>query len=128
MKGKHEKRCRKGHMHTVKLSDCNPTAVGIYLHWLCSGKFAIEVENAPDSVAYYHHLSEACLLGDRLLDTRYVNAAIDAIVDLSDQISSWDWPVPGDSTVEFVSKQTPVSSPFRRLMVDMFACYGSADL
>lgn len=66
--------------HTIQLPEDEPEIFGIYVHWLYYDTLPVSC-NEPSSE--YLNLMKAYTLGDKLLDTKFQDTVIDAIVDKS---------------------------------------------
>lgn len=113
--------------HTIRLPEDEPEIFGIYVHWLYYDKLPVYC-NEPGRAANQEYLKlvKAYTLGDKLMDTEFQNAAIDAIVEKSNSTASDGkryYPVA--EVVEFAYNNTHVSAPIRRLLVDMHVSVGS---
>lgn len=114
---------------TVQLPEDEPEIFAIYVHWLYYGTVPVvchEAGDSNDADAEYLNLAKAYTLGDKLMDTKFQDATIDAIVEASNIINtngtSW---YPGTEVVQFVYDNTNESASIRTLLVDMFLMAGS---
>lgn len=76
----------------------------------------------------YLKLIKAYTLGNKLMDTGFQNAAIDAIVEKSHSVASDGkryYPVAEVVKFAYNDKNTHASAPIRRLLVDMHVSVGS---
>jgi hypothetical protein len=114
--------------HPIDLTDENPKVFQAYLHWLYSRKVAAETRlaNACGDASGYHlelHynlLVKSYLLGEKLMDSTYQNAVMEAIT----YGAAIGCGFPGDECVRLVYKRTTASSPLRKLLVDFWVWMG----
>lgn len=110
-------RWRESAQRTVTLPDDDPWIFGIYVHWLYHGTIASIEDNDE-----FMDLAKAFVLGDKLLDSKFNNAVIDAIVDKSRfTLHDGNMWFPSERVVEYIYAHTTESSPIRELMVDLWA-------
>ncbi|RAO65898.1 uncharacterized protein BHQ10_001910 [Talaromyces amestolkiae] len=115
------------HTGTIQLSEDEPEIFGIYVHWLYYNKLPVCC-NEPGCAANQEYLKlvKAYTLGNKLMDTGFQNAAIDAIVEKSTSAASDGkryYPV--TEVVEYAYNNTHLLAPIRRLLVDMHVSVGS---
>lgn len=112
--------------HTIELPEDEPEIFGIYVHWLYYEKLPVSC-NEPSSE--YLNLMKAYTLGDKLLDTKFQDTVIDAIVDKSVTPAQTGacW-YPTDEEVEFAFNNTSDSAPIRTLLVDLYVFAGCSRL
>lgn len=107
----------------VKLPEDEPKAFALYINWLYSGKVPAHSEDANTD---YNHLLNAYTLAERLLDTEFHNAVIDAVVERSqDKVTCGAPRFPASLTIYHAFNNTESSAPIRRLLVDMYVNNGS---
>jgi hypothetical protein len=107
---------------TFELPEDDPQTFALYSHWLYCGKFPVIYEGNNRYKEYYD-LVNAYVLGDKLLDVKFQNSAIDAIVEKSSA------PDPHDgkryhpfraSLISHAYSRTTESATIRKLFVDMY--------
>lgn len=115
--------------HTIRLPEDEPEIFSIYVHWLYYGTFPVYCDK-PGRPANQEYLKlvKAYTLGDKLMDTVFQNAAIDAIVEKSTSMASdgHKW-YPDTEVVEFAYNNTNKSAPIRQLLVDMYVSVGHSE-
>lgn len=104
----------------VELSEENPAVFGLFVHWLYSGKVAVNTDERKAADLLF----EAYKLGDKLRALRFMNYTIDICATSSMK--------PTDDFVatlspEYVYKHTPSESKFRRLYRDLWICESTWD-
>jgi hypothetical protein len=112
----------------IDLTDENPKIFQAYLHWLYSRKVATETSLANDCgdasgghpELEYNLLSKSYLLGEKLMNSNYHNAVMEAITYGAAIGCSF----PGDECVRLVYKRTTASSPLKKLLVDFWVWVG----
>ncbi|EED24537.1 conserved hypothetical protein [Talaromyces stipitatus ATCC 10500] len=108
--------------NTIELPDDEPEIFGLYHHWLYYGTLPVFCD---DVNVEYVNLIDAYTLGDKLLDTRFQDTAIDAIIERSISKGSdgkmW---YPGQGVIEHAYNNTNESALVRTLLVDMYVSAG----
>ncbi|CAG8899964.1 unnamed protein product [Penicillium egyptiacum] len=107
--------------HTLELPEDDPQIFSLYSHWLYFGKIPVIPKEKSQSKEY-HDLVEAYVLGDKLLDAKFQNSAIDAIVEKCSEPDAQDgkrW-YPGVDAITHAYKRTVKSATIRSLFVDMY--------
>jgi hypothetical protein len=68
----------------IELPVDSPKTIGLYVYWVYTGKL-LAGRNKPreDSTLTYMDLVDSYILGDRILDTKFQNSAIDAVIEIS---------------------------------------------
>lgn len=116
----------------VDLSDEIPDIFEVYLHWLYFKTLSTVQNQRPSSNTEYMELAQCYILGEKLLDVKFKNAVIDAMIDVLRNQPEDDLFIPGPLTVEIIYKGTTEDSLARTLLVDMWAAKagksGKADL
>ena len=118
------------------MKSIDPSVFAMYVHWLYHGTIAVlRGEAGSDSAdpkaahaiacAEYQMLVDAYILGDKILDSGFRNATMDAIVEKS-TLPTQDGRrfYPRFSTIRHIYKHTLASAPIRSLLVDMFVRHG----
>ena len=115
--------------HNFKLPEDDPELFALYLHWLCFAQISVMIEEdaaKEEAVEHrykvYHNLVDAYVLGDKLLDDKFQNSAIDAIVEVCSTPDAHDGKkyYPGVDVIRHAYNITTKSSIIRKLFVDMF--------
>ncbi|KUL85134.1 hypothetical protein ZTR_06255 [Talaromyces verruculosus] len=115
--------------HTIQLPEDEPEIFGIYVYWLYYGTLPVYCDKpGPPANQEYLKLVKAYTLGDKLMDTGFQNAAIDAIVEKSTSktLDEHEW-FPVTEVVEFAYNNTHKSAPVRRLLVDLHVSVAQGD-
>ena len=112
----------------------DPSLFAMYVHWLYHGTIAVLHSDSADpkaagaiSCAEYQMLVDAYILGDKILDSGFRNATMDAIVEKSTlkAQNGLRYSPPLD-TIQHTYKHTLPSAPIRSLLVDMFVLHGGS--
>lgn len=118
---------QESHERTVRLPEDEPEIFAIYVHWLYYATVPVVCGETGDMRDIeYLNLAKAYTLGDKLMDVKFQDATIDAIVETS-QVGLVDglrW-YPGTGVVQYVYQNTKVSASIRTLLVDMFLMAGT---
>lgn len=101
---------------TFELPDEDPETFHLYLHWLYSQKLPVIGENQCN--AEYFALAKAVVLEDKLQDSDFVNAAVDAIIDKS-RCSRMDGQAL-DIMAKYIYENTAKGFKARKLFVDFY--------
>ncbi|KUM58300.1 hypothetical protein ACN42_g8858 [Penicillium freii] len=114
--------------HTIELPEDDPKAFAIYSHWLYFAgipglrEAAKKGESAKQSAQEYYDLVSAYVLGDKLLDAKFQNSVIDAIIDTCSTADSRDRKVyfPDADAVSHAYNNTTKSSKIRQMLVALY--------
>jgi hypothetical protein len=106
----------------VRLEQEDPEIMQIYLNWLYRG--TLPVRHDEQGSGEYMELAQAYVLGDQLQDNDFTDAVIDAIIDKYQYYNVW----PGYNTVSYIFDNTADSAKARRLLVDIYAYVGNAEV
>lgn len=114
----------ESNIDTLKLPEVEPDIFAIYLHWLYFGTLPV-LHNASgpgsDPGNEDLELAKAYVLGDRLIDTKFQNAVVSAIVEKNSanllSINNW---CPSGEVIEYVYNNTHESAKIRKLFVDLY--------
>jgi hypothetical protein len=119
---------------TVRLEEDDLEIFKLYIHWLYRGTVFEFSENGYDyGTGQYWSAAKAYVLGDKLQDGNFCDAAIDVFIDGLQQADYQDsdiedmcvgWPYPG--IVPYIYENTPEVSKIRQLMVDIFVYKGDS--
>ncbi|KAG9515702.1 hypothetical protein KCV07_g7220, partial [Aureobasidium melanogenum] len=119
----------KKHVHDAKNKsviemglDVDVTAFRLYTEWVYSGRIqkgALEV-SAED--IDFSSIGQAYILGEKLQDQKFKNAVINLLLQTIITQGMMDLTFP-----TLVFKETSASAPLRRLLVDLYVCYGYKD-
>lgn len=114
--------------HTVDLPEDEPKVFALYCHWLYYATIPVRIEDPtkgrPGQRANkeYRELIGAYVLGDKLLDTKFQNSVIDALLETCSATNTQDGNryYPGIDGIKDAYKKTNESSKIRSLFVDMW--------
>jgi hypothetical protein len=109
---------------TVNLSEEQPGILGIYLHWVymkALPTFIVGSQNPGAENPEYKVLAHAYALGERLLDTSFKNAVLQALCDAIGNQPYYETTCLGATTIHIIYGGTTAGSPARRLLVDIWA-------
>lgn len=114
---------------TVQLPEDEPKIFALYVHWLYFGTLPVFCdEPGVEGDEEYLDLVKAYVLGDKLLDSKFQDTAVDAIVEKSvtaaQDGSLW---YPGAEPIEYAYRNTNTSARIRGLLVDMYVCFGRGE-
>jgi hypothetical protein len=108
---------------TIKLPEDDPEVFSVYQQWLYDRLIHTSSGNLfPQTDDEYEALVKAYILGEKLLDTDFKDAIIDAIVDKFRSQCCFDT---GLTTLVF--NETPSGSPLRRLWMDAYYHFGTSE-
>jgi hypothetical protein len=114
---------------TINLPDDEPKILKLYIHWLYYGTLPVFCDE-PGLLgnSEYLDLVKAYVLADKLLDTRFQDTAIDAIIEksCSNAKDGARW-YPVGEVIEYAYRNTTESAPVRELLVDMYAKHGHSE-
>jgi hypothetical protein len=117
---------KESQQRTIHLPDDEPEIFALYVHWLYYGTLPVFCdESGLPGNSEYLNLVKAYVLGDKILDSRYQDAAIDAIVEKcqSKAQDGANW-FPVGEVIRYAFDNTNESAPIRELLVDMYAIHG----
>lgn len=113
--------------NTIHLNDDCATTVKAYTTWLYTdtvpwdmdsiGRPRQREERAQEAEKVYIELAKAYVYGEKIMDTKYKNMVVEAIVYA---ISLFHWNM-GSESVSIIYAGTPSGSPMRRLITDQAA-------
>lgn len=115
--------------HTFKLPEDDPEIFALYLHWLYFAeipvmleKYAAKEEAARHRYKEYHNFVDAYVLGDKLLDGKFQNSIIDAILEMCSTPDAHDGRkyYPSMAVIKHAYIVTTESAGIRKLFVDLF--------
>ncbi|KAJ5853655.1 hypothetical protein N7534_006198 [Penicillium rubens] len=106
---------------TLELPEDDPQAFALYSHWLYFGKIPV-IDEGNNNYKEYYDLVSSYVLGDKLLDVKFQNSAIDAIVEKCSAPDPHDGRCyyPCASVVSYAYISTTESATVRKLFVDMY--------
>ncbi|KAL4870101.1 hypothetical protein BDV12DRAFT_184709 [Aspergillus spectabilis] len=114
---------KESEQRTIYLPDDDPKVLALYIHWLYYGTLAVlcDEPGLPGNSEYLD-LVKAYVLGDKLLDFAFQDAAVDAIIEKSRSVAQdgAKW-YPVGEVIEYAYNNTIDSAPIRELLVDMYA-------
>jgi hypothetical protein len=102
---------------TVQLPIENLESFKLYAHWLYTGTIPLPQFRKDETTKYFETLARLYILGEALLDTKFKNEVIGAIIATSQENSYW----PIGRPVAIIYNGTLPGSPARRLMTDVCA-------
>ena len=107
-------------LRTVHLPNDEPEMIAIYVHWLYRGTLPVSCDDSGIDTEYTN-LVKAYILGDRLLDFKFQNAAIDAIIEKvrTPERDNTRW-YPGLDVIIYAYANTTESALIRELFVDLY--------
>lgn len=109
---------------TVRFPDLETEVFRVYLHWAYTNTISTSDDNNGDSDEYLL-LAKLYVLGERLLDKAFQEAAIMAFVENADCYGANDKKhLPGEGTISFIWEHTISSSTIRDVVLDMFVDHG----
>ena len=111
----------EGNPGVVDLSDEKPDIFEVYLHWLYFKTLSTVQDQPPTSNPEYLELAQCYVLGEKLLDVKFKNAVIDAMIDVLVNQPEDDVFIPGPSTIKTIYEGTMEGSLVRTLLVDIWA-------
>ncbi|USP73218.1 hypothetical protein yc1106_00492 [Curvularia clavata] len=113
----------------IDLTDEDPAIFEIYVHWLYFRVLPTTAEDLDNTEVDFEFctLSKCYVLGEKLMDTAFKNAIIDAFTEAKFETPHLDLPSPGVIPVTIIYDGTPKNSPARRLMIKMWSKYATAD-
>jgi hypothetical protein len=113
--------------HAFKLPEGNPQIFALYSHWLYVGQIPVIVQNstkkevANNNYKEYYDLVKAYVLGDKLLDVKFQDSTIQAIVKKSAAPGTdGQRHYPGAGTIIYAYANTTESAKIRNLFVDIY--------
>jgi hypothetical protein len=121
-----KKEWKEGQTRVIKLPEDDPDIVAQYLDFVYHNRLVTQCKSQPDS--NYINLALLYVYGERVLDTFIQNTIIEHLLKLTAVINrnKPNHPhYPGPAVVEIIYKGITATSPFRRLLVDMYARHGS---
>ena len=104
---------------TIKLPDEDFDTVNNYIQWLYSGSVFCTTGDRSRRIEH-EYLVKLYVLGEGLLDARFQNRVIDAIVSLYGERVKNEYIVPGAKAIAIIYENTPQTSPARKMMVDIW--------
>jgi hypothetical protein len=121
-----KKEWAEGQTHIIKLPEDDPEIVTRYLDFVYHNRLVTQYKSQPDS--NYIDLALLYVYGERVLDIFIQNTIIEHLLKLTDVINRnhhGHRHYPGPAVVEIIYEGTTPTSPFRRMLVDMYARHGS---
>lgn len=114
---------KESQQRTIQLPDDDPGIFALYVHWLYCGTLPVVCDKSGSpGDSEYMDLVKAYVLGDKILDSRFQDTVIDAIVEKS-QSKGKDWKYwhPNIDVIKYAFANSNASAPIRKLLVDMYA-------
>jgi BTB/POZ domain len=111
---------------SIQLPDDEPKIFQLYVHWLYYDTFPVfSDEPGSSGNAEYLELIKAYILSDKLLDSRFQNAVIDAIIEKSvSKARDGSYWFPVGEAIDYAYSNTNESAPIRKLLVDLYVRHG----
>ncbi|KAF2993354.1 hypothetical protein E8E13_001164 [Curvularia kusanoi] len=113
--------------NAIELLDDDTESVSDYIKWLYGGTIVRKLypkseedsreKKAEEAEKVFVSLARAYVLGEKIIDVKYKNAVVRAVVVA---MTDSDWSM-GPESVGLVYSGTPPGSPLRRLIVENFA-------
>ncbi|CAD0081747.1 unnamed protein product [Aureobasidium vineae] len=97
-------------------------AFELYTEWVYSGRICKGASTARAKDTDLAFIGQAYILGEKLLDHTFRNAVVDFLLETVVATGSLDLTLP-----TLIFNETSASAPIRRLLVDLYACYGHKD-
>lgn len=96
----------------------------MYAQWLYTSTLPDVLNDTTDDGPDYLPFAKAWVFGDKVLDSRFRNTIIDAIMENKlerDEIiaTTWYW-TPSDPVIPYIYNNTTRESPLRRLLLDIW--------
>ncbi|KAJ5357609.1 hypothetical protein N7541_004767 [Penicillium brevicompactum] len=126
--------------HIVKLPEEEPKIFSIYLHWVYYGKLAVLVDRAQlptitglelqdrerrFSNEEYLQLLKACVFADKILDGKFHDTIIRAVVErILNKDASGYRRVPESTATVWLFNNAPISAPICQLVIDEYVREG----
>ncbi|KAJ0414044.1 hypothetical protein BJY00DRAFT_295821 [Aspergillus carlsbadensis] len=113
---------KESSQRTIQLPDDEPSTVALYVHWLYYRTLPVfcDEPGLPGN-AEYLDLVKAYVFGDKILDTTFQNAIIDAMIEKSGSKArdgaSW---YPVGEVLEYAYNNIAEPAPILELLVDMY--------
>lgn len=110
---------KEGQEGKVNLTDHDPYIFRLYAGWLYEGKIFCK-SNATTTARDYDTLIGLYLLGEYVQDKRFQDRVVDALLATYEEVNNSDTKrrIPDRCQITRIYKQTPMSLPLRRLIVD----------
>jgi hypothetical protein len=111
----------------IPLPHDDPDVVCLYLHWTYAGRILSRKSDSTneESDNEINFLVDAFIFGEKVQDSRFKDAVIDAAIKSTLSSDMDGVPCfPGVMAVNRAYKGTPPGSPLRRLMIDLWARHG----
>ena len=106
----------EGQAHEVKLSEDKAHVFGIYAGWLYTGKV---------NTTLWPYLARLYALGEKIIDSAFQDDVVNVLIARTPEKDTNDGrEFPGQRDVARIYRDTPVGSPARRLMLDLYAIHG----
>ncbi|GIJ92550.1 hypothetical protein Asppvi_001828 [Aspergillus pseudoviridinutans] len=117
---------KESQQRTIHLPDDEPEIFAVYMHWLYRRTLPVFCnEPGLPGTSEYLDLVKAYVLGFKILDLRFRDSTIDAIVEKSEsEARDGRCPCPSGEVVKYALDNTNESAPIRELLLDMCANWG----
>ncbi|KAK4619511.1 hypothetical protein CLAFUW4_11456 [Fulvia fulva] len=124
-----DKRWREGRSRIVELPDDDAEVVSAYVDWLYFRKIAskpISPPELPMDDGEYQLLAQLYVFGDKVQADAFCDSVLDAMAQKTDDVATdGTRTFPSHSAIMALYNGTPMGSPGRRFVVDMYAEYGA---
>lgn len=108
---------------TIPLPEDDPGVFSVYQSWLYIGLIHTRPKNTPSTPdGEYRTLVKAYILGEKFMDSNFKDSIADAIVEKLHSLRRFD-----TGLTDLVFENTPPQSPLRRLWLDTYYNFGSAE-
>ncbi|KAL3443961.1 hypothetical protein BJX65DRAFT_284423 [Aspergillus insuetus] len=114
---------------TIQLPEDEPSVVALYVHWLYYRTLPVfcDEPGLPGNTEYLD-LVKAYVFGDKILDTRFQNSIIDAMVAKSrSRAQDGDQWYPVGEVIEYAYHNLDEPAPILELLVDMYVTTASRE-
>jgi len=105
----------------VDLSDEDVEIFEVYLHWLYFKTLPTVCMDDIGRSSEYLLLAECYIMGEKIMDTGFKNAVLEALVDKERSPPFYGSRLPSKGAICIIYEGTREGSPARRLLVDMWA-------
>jgi hypothetical protein len=100
---------------SIDMSEHSLEDVKLYLHWLYER--TLPLAHDAHGIGTYRTLTNAYVFGEKVVDVQYKNCVLLSLIAAMKQIGSY----PEYMAINTIYEKTPVGSPARRLMRDIYA-------
>ncbi|KAF2260985.1 hypothetical protein CC78DRAFT_536017 [Lojkania enalia] len=117
---------KRKNSRVVELPDDDPAAFALYMQWMFTRRLPILPEDEESSCSFeeFATLSNAYVLGERLMDNDWKNVIADCYVQFARSSKPY---YPSNEDIRIIYEGTREGSPIRQLLVDIYCSRGKAD-